>query len=187
MAKERPANAVTTGKVRLSYVHLLEPYAFDSNPDKEQYSCCILIDKKDAATLTAINKAIEAAKAQGKTSKWNNKLPPKLWNPVRDGDEEHPDDETFVGKYFINAKSNQKPGIVDSKLQRIIDPDEVYSGMYARVSLSFFPFATSGNSGIGAGLNNVQKIADGERIGGRSNAEDDFEEYTDEDVNDMLG
>lgn len=187
MAKEKPATQVTTGKVRLSYVHLNEAYAFDSNPDKPQFSCCVLIPKTDKITLANLSKAIEAAKAQGKVAKWNGKIPAKLHNPLRDGDVDHPEDENFAGMFFLNAKSNQKPGIVDKNLQRIIDPDEIYSGMYARVSLSFFPFATSGNSGIGVGLNNVQKVADGERLGGRSNAEDDFDEFEDTEADDLLG
>lgn len=168
---------VVTGKVRLSYVHLLEPYAFDSNPDKEQYSCSILIDKSDKATVAKVQAAINAAIEAGKVSKWNNKVPAKMWNPLRDGDIEKPDEEVYAGKFYLNAKSNQKPGLVDRDLNRIIDPDEIYSGMYARVSLSFYPFDVSGNRGVGVGLNNVQKVGDGERLGGRSNAEDDFDEY----------
>lgn len=187
MAKEKPANQVTTGKVRFSYVHIFEKHAFDSDPSKEQYSLCVLIPKDDKKTLASIARAIETAKEIGKPKMWDNKIPAKLWNPLRDGDEEHPEDEAFEGHYFLNAKSNTKPGIVDRNLERILDPEEVYSGCYGRVSLTFFPFNSAGNRGVGVGLNNVQKVADGERLGGRSNAEDDFEEYDDEDIDDLLG
>lgn len=180
---------ITTGKVRFSYAHVFQPYAFDSNPDKAQYSVCILIDKKDKATIHKIQKAINAAKELGKTSKWQNKVPAKLWDPLRDGDEEHPEDETFRGKAFVNAKSNQKPGIVDRELNLILDPEEFYSGCYGRASLTFFPFANSGNNGIGCALNNLQKLSDGERLGGRASAEDDFNddfEDEDEDEEDLI-
>lgn len=177
---------VVTGKVRLSYAHLFEPHAFDSAPDKKQFSVCLLIKKTDKATIEKISRAIEAAKIEGKTSKWNNKLPGKLWNPLRDGDVEHPEDEAFIGHYFLNAKSNQKPGIVDINLNQILDKDEVYSGCYGRVSIVFFPYAVSGSAGIGVALNNVQKVADGEPLSGRSAADEDFsEEFTDDD--DLLG
>lgn len=187
MPKEKPATQVTTGKVRLSYVHIFEKYAFDSNPDKPQYSLCLLIDKADKVTLGNISRAIEAAKIAGKSSKWTNKIPPKLWSPLRDGDVEHPEDENFAGHYFVNAKSNQKPGIVDRNLQPIIEQEEVYSGCYGRVSLTFFPFATSGNNGVGVGLNNVQKLAEGERLGGRTTAEEDFEAFDEALIDDLLG
>ena len=88
--------------------------------------------------------------------------------------------------YFLNATSNQKPGIVDKDLNEILDPDEVYSGCWGRVSLNFYPFDVSGNRGVGVGLNNVQKLKDGERLGGaRASAEsdfgDDFEDYDEDD------
>ena len=77
--------------------------------------------------------------------------------------------------YFLNANSNQKPGIVDKDLNEILDPDEVYSGCWGRASLNFYPFDSNGNKGIGAGLNNIQKVKDGERLGpARASAEDDF-------------
>jgi hypothetical protein len=184
--KPKPATQIVTGKVRLSYVHVFEPHAFDSNPDKAQYSVCVLVKKNDQATLERISAAIEAAKADGKVKKWNNKIPLKLWNPLRDGDVERAGDETYAGCYFLNAKSGSRPAVVDTKLNPVLDKEELYSGCYARVSLSFFPYATSGSSGIGVGLNNIQKVADGEKLSGRSSADEDFEEFT-EDNDDMLG
>lgn len=182
--KETPTKVVT-GKVRLSYVHAFEPHAFDSAPDKSQYSVCILVKKSDKTTLDKIARAIEAAKADGKTSKWNNKIPAKLWNPLRDGDAEHPEDEAFIGHYFLNAKSNNKPGIVDISCNPILDKDELYSGCYGRVSIVFFPYAVSGSSGIGVALNNIQKVGEGEPLSGRSNADEDFSDGFEDD--DLLG
>lgn len=183
-------NKVVTGKVRLSYVHLFEAYAFDSAPDKKLYSVCVIIDKDDKQTISKVKAAIKQAIEDGKTSKWKNKIPANMWNPLRDGDEERPDDDAFRGKFFINAKSTKKPGVVDKDLNKILDPEELYSGVYGRVSISFFPFNVSGNQGIGAGLNNVQKLSDGERLGGGSNAktdfDDDFKDEPDENLDDVL-
>lgn len=175
MAKEFNTK-VTTGKVRFSYAHLFEPHAFDSNPDKKQYSMSVLIDKSDKETLRNVKRAIDEATKQGKASKWSGKVPTKFWNPLRDGDEERSDNEEYAGKMFINAKSNRKPGIFDRNLQAIIDPEEVYSGCYGRVSLNFFPFSHSGNAGIGVGLNGVQKLSDGEALGGGGSSKDDFDD-----------
>lgn len=184
--KDRPVTQVTTGKVRFSYLHVFEPYAFDSNPGKAQYQVRVLIDKSDKETLAKVQRAINAAKAEGVTKRWKGKTPADLWIPLRDGDEEFPEDESHVGKYFLNAKSTRKPGVVDRNLQTILDPEEVYSGCYGRVSLSFFPFSKSGSNGIGVGLNNVQFLHDGERLSGRRSAEEDFDDdFQDEDQEDF--
>ncbi|BFL15915.1 hypothetical protein K190097F3_14160 [Enterocloster clostridioformis] len=59
----------------------------------------------------------------------------------------------------------------------------MYSGVYGRASISFYAFNSSGNRGIACSLNNLQKIADGEPLGGKSRAEDDFAD----DEEDFLG
>ncbi|WP_328802002.1 DUF2815 family protein [Paenibacillus sp. LX16] len=170
---------VVTGKVRLSYVHVFEPNAIDGGEPK--YSSSILIPKSDKVTLKKIKAAIAAATEAGK-SKWGGKVPANLKTPLRDGDEEREDDPAYAGHYFLNASSKNKPGIIDLDKIEITDSTEVYSGCYARVSLNFYAFNTNGNKGIAAGLNNLQKVADGEYLGGRSRAEDDFDDdFEDED------
>lgn len=164
---------VITGKCRLSYEHIFEPSSIDENSPKK-YSACIVIRKDDAVTLKKVKAAQEAAIQEGIKSKWKGKRPPKLKLPLRDGDEERPDDEAFAGCYFINANANRKPGVVDLALNPIMDRDEVYSGCYCRFSVNFYPFSTSGNNGVAVGLNNVQKVSDGDRLAGGSKAEDDF-------------
>lgn len=163
---------VVTGEVRFSYVNVFEPYA--ANPgDEPRYSVSILIPKDDKATLAKIDRAIKAAIQQG-LPQWG-KQPANLKLPIRDGDVERPDDPAYAGHYFINARSKTKPGIVDARLNEIINSDEFYSGCYGRASINFYPFNVSGNRGIAAGLNNLQKLRDGEYLGGRSRPEDDFE------------
>lgn len=175
---------VITGLVRFSYVHIFKPTAIDESSD-EKYSISIIIPKKDTATLNKVKMAIEAAKEAGK-SKWGGKIPAKLKTPLRDGDEDRPDDEAYAHSYFINCSSKTKPGVVDKYTQDIMDEDEVYSGCYGRVAINFYSYDKNGNKGIAAGLNNVQKIKDGEPLGGRSSASDDFgdglgEQFEDDD------
>ena len=126
----------------------------------------ILIDKNDKKTLARINKAIEDAKQAGK-AKFGGKVPANLKTPLRDGDEDRPDDEVYAGKYFINANAKTKPGIIDKAGNPIIDSTEFYSGCYGHASITFFAFNTSGNKGIACGLNNIMKTRDGESLGGR--------------------
>ncbi|MBS1776006.1 MAG: DUF2815 family protein [Bacteroidetes bacterium] len=164
---------VITGQVRLSYCHIFEPSAIDEGADKK-YSVSIIIPKSDTATVDKIKKAVEAAKEQGKTSKFGGKIPSNLKLPLRDGDVERPDDEAYTNSYFINATSKTKPGVVDKDLNPVMDQGDVYSGCYGRVSINFYPFNTSGNKGIACGLNNIQKLKDGEPLGGKASAEADF-------------
>lgn len=90
-------------------------------------------------------------------------------------------DEAYKGHYFINANSNTPPQIVDRAVKPILDRSEVYSGCYARVSLSFYAFNSNGNKGVACGLGNIQKVRDGEPLGGRTNAADDFATLDDDD------
>lgn len=171
---------VVTGKVRFSYVNIFKSRSY--NGGDEKFSVCLLIDKEDKKTLKKINEAIEAAIQEGISSKWNGKKPANLKLPLRDGDIDREDDEACAGMMFLNANSTQKPGIVDKDLVEILDPDEVHSGCYGRASISFYPFNVNGNRGVGVGLNNIQKLSEGERLGGfRASAEDDFsDDFEDE-------
>lgn len=169
---KRTGTKVTTGKIRLSYTHLFEPHAIEGNEPK--YSVSVIIPKTDTETLKAIKEATEQAKKDG-ASKWGGKVPPTLKTPLRDGDTERPDDEAYVNSYFLNANSKNKPGVVDANVQPILDATEVYSGCYGRLTLNFYAYSASGNKGIACGLGNVQKLADGEPLGGFTRAEDDFD------------
>lgn len=165
---------VVTGKVRFSYAHVFEPHAMEEGQTKK-YSVALLIPKSDKKTVAAIQAAIKDAIEEGKSKlAVNGKLPAKIKLPLRDGDEERPDDEVYAGHYFINANSTSRPGVVDLSLNPIMDKDEFYSGCYGRASLSFYAFNTSGNKGIAAGLGNLQKMEDGVKLGGGSTAQEDF-------------
>ena len=165
---------VVTGKVRFCYVNVFEPTAMNEG-DTPKYNICILIPKNDAKTLDKINKAIEAAKQAGKAklADKNGKIPSNLKLPLRDGDDERGDDPAFEDMYFINANSQRKPSIVDKDLNPIMEKEEFYSGCYGRASINFYAFNVS-SKGIAAGLNNLQKLEDGEMLVGGSTAEEDF-------------
>lgn len=168
---------VITGKVRFSYVNIFKSRAFQAGQDAK-YSVCLLIPKEDKATIKKIKAAIEEAVQEGIASKWGGKKPANLKLPLRDGDEERADEAPeYAGMYFLNANSNQKPGIIDRNLNEILDPEEVYSGCWGRASVNFYAFDSNGNRGVGAGLNNIQKLADGDRLGAaRASAESDFDD-----------
>lgn len=166
---------VVTGLVRFSYVNIFRSRAFRDGQDAK-YSICLLIPKKDKATLDKIQNAVDAAIEQGISSKWGGKTPKNLHLPLRDGDDERADEAPeYVGMMFLNANSTQKPGIIDRDRNEILDADEVYSGCWGRASINFFPYDSKGNRGVGVGLNNIQKIKDGDRLGAaRASAESDF-------------
>lgn len=157
---------IVTGKVRLSYANIWEPKSI--NGGEAKFSCTILIPKKDKITLKAVENAVEAAKVVGKESKWKGKIPKNLKLPLRDGDQEADEKgEAYVGMMFLNASSKTKPGIVDTKKQPIFDEEQVYSGAWALVNLSFYPFDTNGNTGVAVGLNHIMKVADDEKFSSR--------------------
>lgn len=172
MANGQLVTKVKTGEVRLSYAHLFELHGIDGNEPK--YSVSLIIPKTDTVTLNMINRAIEEAKKQG-VGKFGGKIPANLKLPLRDGDIERPDDEAYQNAYFINASAKQKPGVLN-ELGQHATPDEVYSGCYARVSVNFYAFNSNGNRGIACGLNNLMKTRDGDNLGGRIAAENEFAE-----------
>ena len=188
---QKPVNPlkVITGKdTRWSYCNVWEAKAINGGTPK--FSVSLLIPKKDTVTVNKIRAAIEAAYREGEAKlKGNGKSVPALSvikTPLRDGDAERPDDPAYAGHYFVNANSATAPGIVDADCQPILTRSEVYSGVYGRASISFYAFNSSGNRGVACGLNNLQKIRDGEPLGGRASAESDFSDFDDEDDDDFL-
>lgn len=170
---------VITGKVRFSYANVFEPKAINEG-GKEKYSVSLIIPKKDKRTLDKINAAIELALEEGK-SKFGGKVPKMYKNPLRDGDVERSDDEVYQGCMFVNANSDNAPGLVDASLDPIMDKSEFYSGCYGRASINFYAFNVNGNKGVACGLNNLQKLEDGVRLaGGGASAEEDFAEDSDD-------
>lgn len=175
MSKEKDPKSVMTKKVRFSYCHVWSPQAMNEG-DEKKYSVSILIDKDDKVTVKRIKAAIKACEPD-LAAKCNGKLPKVYKSPLRDGDEDREDDENYENKYFVNANSKRQPGIVDEDRGEFMDESEFYSGCYGRVTLFAYAYNFNGNKGIALGLNNIQKLADGERLGGgASSAADDFDD-----------
>ena len=177
MAKfNNPMKVITGPNTRWSYANVWESKSINGGTPK--YSVSLIIPKSDKVTVEKIKKAIQAAYEEGQSKlKGNGKSVPSLSvlkTPLRDGDLERPDDEAYANSYFINANSATALGIVDADRNTIIDRSEVYSGVYGRASINLYAFNSNGNKGIACGLNNLQKIKDGEPLGGKSRAEDDF-------------
>lgn len=180
---KNPMKVITGKDTRWSYANVWEPKSINGGTPK--YSVSLIIPKSDTATVKAIKKAIEAAYKEGEAKlKGNSRsIPPleAIKTPLRDGDLERPDDEAYKNSYFINANSTTPPGIVDANVQPILTRSEVYSGVYGRASINFYAFNSNGNRGIACGLNNLQKIRDGEPLGSRATAESDFADFADDD------
>ncbi|MCR0265016.1 DUF2815 family protein [[Clostridium] innocuum] len=178
-----PTKVITGVNTRWSYANVWDPKSINGGAPK--FSVSLIIPKSDIVTVNKIKAAIQTAYEEGQSKlKGNGKTVPALSvlkTPLRDGDLERPDDEAYTGCYFINANSASAPGIVDADRQPIIDRSEVYSGVYGRASINFYAFNSNGNKGIACGLNNLQKIKDGEPLGGKSRAEDDFATDVDDD------
>ena len=169
---------------RISFANIWEPKAINGGDEKYSVSC--LIPKSDKKTIARIQKAVEAAKEDGKTRKWSGKIPPNLKLPLRDGDIDRPDDENYEDCYFLNASSKDAPQVVDRKVNPVLDPMMVYSGCYCNVSVNFYAFNANGNRGVAAGLGNIQFVRDGERLSGKASADADFDALEDDDE-DVLG
>ena len=173
---KNPMKVITGPNTRWSYCNVWQPKSINGGTPK--YSVSLIIPKSDTVTINKIKAAIEAAYKEGEAKlKGNGRSVPALSvlkTPLRDGDAERPDDGAYANAYFVNANSATAPGIVDADRQPILDTSEVYSGVYGRASINFYAFNSNGNKGIACGLNNLQKIRDGEPLGGKSRPEDDF-------------
>ena len=178
-----PTKVITGPDTVFSYLIAWDPKSINGGTPK--YSVSLIIPKSDTATVNKITAAIQAAYEEGESKlKGNGKSVPALSTiktPLRDGDLERPDDAAYANSYFVNANSNTAPGVVDANRQPIIERSELYSGVIGRASINFYAFNSNGNRGIACGLNNLQKLRDGQPLGGKSRAEEDFATEDDDD------
>ncbi len=187
MSNPVSTKVITGRNTRFSYCSVWEPRSV--NGGEPQYSIALLIPKSDKETVAAIRAAQELAYREGESLlKGKGALPPlsAIRVPLRDGDLERPDDPAYAGCYFLNARSSRAPGIVDAAAKPILDRGEFYSGCYGRASISFYAYNQNGNRGIGCGLNNLQKLRDGESLGGHMSAEQEFGGLDNDEEDDFL-
>ena len=169
---------VLTGECRLSYCNLTTPRAAQQGGEPK-YSVTLLIPKTDVATKADIDAAIQAAANEALSKVWNGARPPQLRVPIYDGDGVRPSGVPFgdecKGHWVMTASTKNKPQVVGiDNINCELAPSDIYSGMYARVTIRFFGYSNSGNKGIGCGLGNVMKTRDGEALAGSASASVDF-------------
>lgn len=184
MSEHVASTKVVTGpETQFSYCFPWEARSVNGGTPK--YSSQLKIPKSDKETVAAIQAAIRAAYEEGAAKlKGSGKTVPQLSSlktPLRDGDVERPDDPDYAGYWFLNANSTKAPLVVDARRQDIINQDEVYSGCFGRASVTFFAFNNQGNRGIACGLNGLQKLKDGPRLGGGPSRDDFAVEEEEED------
>lgn len=168
------AETLLTPEFRVSFPALFRPRKANEQAEAK-YSVSMLFPKN--ADLTALKKAAEKAAKE----KWGDKIPKKLKTPfLNQGDYELEGYED--GAILIRASSLQKPGVVDRNVQSILDESEVYPGCYARATVRLFTYEVNGNCGVSFGLQNLQKLRDGEHLAGRSKPENDFTPVSDGDA-----
>jgi hypothetical protein len=182
---------IVTGKVRLSFPHLFEPYSIDGDQE-EKYSVMLLIPKSDKVTIKAIKEAEKEAASIGKDTKFGGKVPSNLATIIHDGDEDGSAEDypERAGMIYMTVAANKKfrPGVVDRRVQPILDQSEVYSGVYGKVSMTAFPYTFGSKKGVSFGLNNVQILGGGDSLTGGKRAEEDFDAVADDgdDSEDLL-
>lgn len=169
---------VLTGEVRLSYANLTTPRAVQQGQDAK-YSVTLLIPKTDTATKANIDASIEAAAQDAQGKLWSGIRPPVLPTPLHDGDGVRENGTPYgpecKGCWVMTASTKNKPQVVhQSDVNTELAPQDIYSGMYARVTINFFGYMSNGKKGVGCGLGNVMKTRDGEPLAGGASAASDF-------------
>lgn len=174
--------AITINNVRLSYCNLFQAKPPFNNPNGDpKFSCTILVPKTNTEAKAAIDAAIQQAIDAGVSKAWGGVRPPQPNICVHDGDGVKPSDGSPYGEeckgmwvFTASAKADRPPFVVDGQVQKIIDPTQVYSGMWANVNVNFFAYNAAGKKGIGCGLNGVQKVRDDTPLSGQVTAEEAF-------------
>lgn len=164
-------NQVVTGECRLSFVHVFEPQAAKEGAIPK-YSLTAIIPKSDTKTIEAIKTAIQAAAEAGAQKHFGGRVPTAVNSTFKDGDTETNDlgelqsdrYPEYKGNYYIRLSTKFRPKVLDENRNEILDPTKVYSGVYGRVSMTFFAYSTEGKRGVSACLNNVMITRDGDPL-----------------------
>ncbi len=158
------ADKIMTPKFRVSFPHVFEPV--ENLQKKKKYSVVMLFPKgTDLSSLKTLMKAVAK-------EKWGDKIPEGLRLPFRNGNDKAY--EGYKDTIFATASAIQKPGVVDEQVKPIISQEEFYAGCYARATITAYAYDVTGNKGVAFGLQNIQKINDGDSLSGKGKPEDDF-------------
>ena len=163
-----------TGEVRLSYEHLMRPYAFKKDQEPK-YTVSAIISKDDKETLAVIEKAIDNAVQKGIDKFGKSFKSPRTHLPLKDGDVDRSADAAYEGAYYLNCSNAQKPAVFDEKGRPVEDETVIYSGCRGSILLQFYPYNAPGNIGVGVSVLGFMKTRDDEPLGGAHvNAKADF-------------
>lgn len=183
---------IKTPLARLSFVNLLTPGKKINNKTKKEvddYNCNLLFPK--ATDLSAMKKAA----ADAAIAEWGDKAAKLIADgviksPFLDGDGKEAINkktgdryEGFEGTTFLRVGTQQKPKLVNKKVEPIVDKEELYSGCYAYAVVHAFTWANEQNGrGVSFGLSMVQVVKDGDRLGGGGGGDPDafFEKIEDD-------
>jgi hypothetical protein len=184
---DKMATRVLLKNVRLSYANLFTPRPVSKEQDAPlKYSTGILMPK-DHPQLKELKAAIFEAGEKKFGAKAKAVISKK--NPLRDGDavdeegERTDDSPDTIGMITFNcsSKADRAPQVVDRNRQPILNEQDIYSGCWVNISVAAFGYDVDVNKGVGLGLNNVQLVKIGERLGGVPNADEEFEDLGDDD------
>lgn len=172
--KQKQLKRIKTPVFRVSFPSVFEPASFEGE-QSDNYEITMLFDED--ADLSELKKAAKKCARE----KWGKKLPKKLHNPFRDGEEREDTEGYGSGVTFVKAISKRKPQIVDKQRNKLDSPEDFYAGCYAIATVSPFAFEVKGNKGISFGLGNILKVDDGEPFGFSSDPMEDFDDDFEED------
>jgi hypothetical protein len=161
-----------------NYLYCFKPRKDPEDKDAEGlYQCVLSWSKDDEKQTETLENLVEDVAVEQWGAKAKDLLARgKIQSPLRDGDDS--DDENFHDCWMVNSRRKEslgRPGVVDQDVQPILDQTEIYSGCSVNISVNLYAYDYKGKKGVGVGLNNIQKVADGERRGGGTRAEDDFQ------------
>ena len=191
---------IITPEFRASFPSLFQARKIDENNPNEKAKFSIQMIFRTAETpeskqrgekvvlndpqFALLRKTVEDLLAQKLGAQWREKVKERKGDgsmvyrlPFRDGNatEKKDIDGYGPGTVFVTASSTYRPGVIDGQKKEILNPQDVYGGCYARAEIHPYWYEVKGNKGVTFGLDNVQKIRDGEPFSGRSKAEDVFE------------
>lgn len=184
-----------TPKFRVAFPQLFQAKAFDEKQEPK-FSVMMLFDKEAQATPEF--KAIVKRVAEIRKEKWGDKPPKNLKMPFKKG-EKLQNNET--GKYYggcdedtvaISAQGKFAPDVLNQKKHLLragvaADEAQLYAGCYAIATVTPQIFELPQSKGVTLYLGNVMKLAEGEPLGGKVSADQDFDDIeaieVDTDVN----
>lgn len=166
---------VKTGRVRCAYVHLLTPRPKMNDATKHEYQVCILVPKDDKVTLDAIRSAVvEVARGRFGDKAIDLLRAGRLRGPLRDGAVDRASDPDFANAFFLNARAERKPLLIDENRNDITDPEQFRSGDYGTAVLAFYGYDQAGNRGVGCGIQGMQRWGRGKPMAGAGISRDAF-------------